>query len=72
MTVSQSPDRPASTMVLVICAPIAAALGGVWSPLTIRINASHLPWSSGPGRPRFPLELAHIKAVEGARTTGRR
>lgn len=62
-------DRPLPGAVLIVGALVAAALGLMWSRMTVRIDGAHLRWSFGPGWPRFSLPLADIAAVEVARTT---
>lgn len=60
---------PAPSGALIAGALVAAALGLLWSRLTIRVDDEHLHWSFGPGWPRFSLALTEITAVEVTRTT---
>jgi len=54
--------------VLIVGAVAAAALGLLWSRLTVEIDGEQLRWSFGPGWPRFSLALSDIAAVEITRT----
>jgi hypothetical protein len=62
-------DLPMPRAVLLVGAAAAAALGLLWSRMTIRIDSDRLRWSFGPGWPRFSLTLADIRSVETTRTT---
>jgi hypothetical protein len=54
---------------LIIGALLTAALGLLWSRLTVRVSADRLHWAFGPGWPYFSLALADIANVEVTRTT---
>src|SRR5512134_3939516 len=62
-------DLPMPRAVLLVGATVAAALGLLWSRMTIRVDGGRLRWSFGPGWPRFSLPLAEIRSVETTRTT---
>ena len=55
--------------VLLIGALATAALGLLWSRLSVEIKGEQLRWSFGPGWPRFSLALSDIATVEITRTT---
>jgi hypothetical protein len=62
-------DLSMSRAVLLVGAAAAAALGLLWSRMTICIDSDRLRWSFGPGWPRFSLALAEIQSVDATRTT---
>lgn len=62
-------DRPLPAAALAAGAVFTAALGFVWSRLTVRIDQHRVHWAFGPGWPRFSLPLADISTVEATRTT---
>lgn len=62
-------EQPSTQVQLVMVAAITAAIGLLFSRLSIRVEEAHLRWAFGFGWPRFSLPLAEIGAVEVTRTT---
>lgn len=61
--------QPALAVALAASAAATAAIGLVFSRLTVRIDRDRVRWAFGPGWPRFALPLADIAAIEATRTT---
>jgi hypothetical protein len=62
-------DRPFPAAGLAAGAVLTAALGLVFSRLTVRIDPRRVHWAFGPGWPRFSLPLDDISAIEATHTT---